>query len=69
MNKVCKVLRGMDEATSLRYYKIQKASKEASCVGMNSIPWFKWSVFPGLSGQHFLVSRNLVLILSKSSEV
>lgn len=41
MKKICKVLRGTDEASSLSYYKIQEASKEASCIVMNSIPFLE----------------------------
>lgn len=41
MKKVCKVLRGTDEASSLSYYKTQEASKEASCIVMNSIPFLE----------------------------
>lgn len=50
--KACRPLRGTDGATSLHYYKIQEASKEATCSS--------WTAFPVLSGQHSPISRNLV---------
>jgi len=44
MENVCEVLMRTDETTSLHYYKIQEASREVVCVGMNSI---LCSAFPG----------------------